>query len=586
MSSMQVSSNDSKEYTVFPSADSIRKSGFLDGDVGGDDVGVMMLSEKASRTYAMRCTPVNTDEFDSFIEDSMNHLDHINASRGELRTKMFGSTILSNSGRRSWEDAVVDCRIELFDQPSGNHAGKPTDNLYGNSEEKSFHHALTRQDILYDTALDDDDLIYLPSSNGLHSSYLSSHPEDGDIDNTISPTRCFSRLPKRARIQPNTHQRATEYWRSQPVSPLTDKAIASVFAKSSHVETGDRGFDNYYAYFHDEDFSKFTKEPNMITILPRGDWTPRDIKMCGPFKACRGEASKISKSGGPIYGDGLNHEPDKSLDSAVSPLEGLFMVTADIDSDEDVESYEHLYKAELDLLVERGEQVDLQEMDEWHYQAGLTAPQVKNHQMAFRRLLRLHCNYFGKRVYPYRGELDSLASKSLHVLDPDTNTFEVSPAMTRPEKLDLRKVKKRPFMDRESAIDTPTNDATPGTSGTTTIPLSTYRLFDYETEPRFIRNPTLKVGASNVRHLYDEETSHSFIKSPSFGLRHAISDFQTVTATCEKDFQVPLTLKQLFPTKDKYINSDVTLMNQRNFILKVLLRFPYLDLKQLGLTSF
>ncbi|CDR97527.1 hypothetical protein, conserved [Babesia bigemina] len=586
MSTMQVSSNDAKEYTVFPSADSIRKSGFLDVDVAGDERCALMLSEKASKTYAMRHTPVNTDDFNSFIEDSMNHLDHINASRGDLNTKTIGSSVLSTVGQRSWEDAVVDCRIELFDQSLGHNAIKPTDNRFGKNVDEVFHHNFTRQRTLYDTGLeDDDDLIYLPSSNGLHSSHLSSHPEDS-ADNNISPTRCFSRIPKRNRIQPDTHLTASEFWRSQPVTPLTDKAIASVFAKFTHVETGDRGFDNYYAYFHDEDFSKITKEPNMISILPRGDWTPRDIKMCGPFKACRGEASKISKSGGPIYGDGFNNGSNKPQDSAVSPLEGLFMVTADIDSDDDVESYEHLYKAELDLLVERGEQVDLQEMDEWLYQAGLTAPQVKNHQMAFRRLLRLNCNYFGKRVYPYRGEFDSLASKTLHVLDPDTNSFEVSPAMAKPEKLDLRKLKKRPCMDRESVIESPTNDGAAGISVNTTIPLSTHRLFDYETEPRFIRNPTLKVGASNVRHLYGEETSCSFMKSQSFGLRHGIADFQIADTTRQEDFQVPPTLKQLFPTKDKYINSEVALMNQRNFILKVLLRFPYLDLKQLGLTSF
>ncbi|GIX65491.1 recombinase activating protein, putative [Babesia caballi] len=444
--------------------------------------------------------------------------------------------------------------------------------------------------MFYDSGGDDDDeLMYLPSSSGIHGTHCLSHKDPCERNGDVSPTRCFSRISKRSKMQSLMSRRASDQWKAQPITPLTDKAIASEFAKFTQVGTEHLGFDNYFAHFHDEDVGKIIKEPNTLTVVPKNDWNPRDIKMCSPFKACRGEASKVSKSGGPIYGSGFNNESGKPLETARPPLEGLFMVTADVDSDDDIESYERLYKAEFDLLVERGERVDLQEMDEWLYQAGLTGPQIKNHNNAFSSMLRLNCKYFGKRVYPYKGELDSMASKTLHVLNPHTNDFEAGPTIAIPDKHDLKKMKKRQLMDTESTAENSASDRIPGNSvAIATIPASTYRLFDCETQPRFIHDPSLKIGASNVRQLYKKETADGFIRCPSTGLRQAISDFQSVPSANEDSSGTIEASKPESPTstKDKGGNPDASLMSQRNFILKILLRFPYLDLKQLGLTSF
>lgn len=586
---------ESKGYTIFPSAQSIRQCGLFGIESDENDVST------TPDTYLPQCIPVNTryvsfDDLDSFIERNMNELDHVGTNRNDVKTdncdtNFPGEERLESATDKSWEDAIVDCRIDLPDESVGSEDPiDVTEGCYMGRMDMSFYRSVRGNSIIYDVGSQDmGGITYRPSSNGLHRSYHSSHIEECDFEDNISPTRCFSRISNGIHMNRKLSNPTNDKWMLQPIVPLSDKAIASAFSKHTNMDTETLLFDSYTAHFYNVEASSITEEPTNPTVATKGDWKPRDIKMCSPFKACRGEVTKITKSGGPIHGDASHSKPRRILDTAPSTLEGLFVVIADSDMGTDVDSYEHLYKAEFDLLIERKEYVDIREMEEWRYQAGLRTDQIGHHHTAFNRFLRLHCKHFGRRVYPYRGELDSLASKSIHVLDPHTKKFEVGIMITKTYRHDIRRTKKRHPMDMGHFSDSIPDEPLSGRfSNIAAIQIPTHRLFDYETDIRRIPNSSVKAEASNTYQLYGETIEDGFKMSPSIGIRHAFSDFQ-MSPKDDRHFKASTNLQQMFTfqcQKETNMIPDATSANRRNFTLKILLRFPYLDLKQLGLTTF
>ncbi|ORM40412.1 uncharacterized protein BXIN_2081 [Babesia sp. Xinjiang] len=518
----------------------------------------------------------------------MNEVEQIHRNRNDLKSSIYlrspRCAVRVGCGNVTWEDAVVDCRIELScDSFEVNNTLRGTLRLNDTGAKHSSHSSFTKDHFSHDKGLDDD-VMYLPTSNGLHSSHRASHELRHNRKNESNSGRCFSQISKRTNVELLIPNRTAESWRASPLNSLTDKAIVSKFTNYLVTETEFQDYDHSFAHCSDETLSKTIKESHIPSTPLRGDWSPRDIKMCSPFKACRGDVPKAHKAGGPIYGDGLNSESIRKMDPSL-PLEGFFTVTADMDSDEDVESYERLYKAELDLFNERGEHVDLQELDEWLYQAGLTATQIKNHNMSFRRLLKLNCKYFGRRIYPYRGELDAPTSKPFRDSNLHSATFGTGAAVTKEDNRGTADFKENYYVDLISAEKT--CDIRPSTPTSIATTPSTYRIVDYATEPQFLQNVPVEFGESTVMHSHEVNDIDGFTYCPSIGVRHAVLDCRTMN--CADDLFKVYRQKLSSPvesSKDNLPQADATSMNQSNFILKVLLRFPYLELRELGWTNF
>ncbi|GFE53990.1 hypothetical protein BaOVIS_013940 [Babesia ovis] len=448
----------------------------------------------------------------------------------------------------------------------------------------SIHHSSKQKQQRADISKKENSIRQIQSAKDTENVLIKSkeHTDHNTDDTTILNDQCQMR--KRKMWQPCRSMLTSEERRAQHVIPLTDKDITSAFLEYSAKDTESNIQLYHLAPFDDEYLNEPPKELKPPAKLPRGDWSPRDILMCGSFKACRGEVSKAPKHGGPVYPEDTNSKPTPK-DSSNTSSEGLYMLVADVDSDDDYESYEHLYKAELDLLVERGEPVDIEEIDEWFYQAGLTSSQIKNHKMASNRLLRLNCKYFGQRVHPYSGELDTLSSKTFHVLDLNTNTFDVHCKTTK-KKHDARKLKKHSQMFTESFLDNMTDDEDVPKHLDLRSRAPNYRMFDHVTGPKYMVDPCSQNYYSNIRSLYGSKADQGYTPATSIGIRHGKSDFETTSASQTEDQRT--STQQSSPrllSKLKLDKPEIVSTHERNFILKVLLRFPYLDLKQLGLTS-
>lgn len=587
MSPGNVIINEPRGYKVFPSAHSLKQNSIghttihkAEGETKNSEPSLQLVSIKGKKVL---------DDIDSIIDNSMSHLQDLRASRKDIRAACSASsraeTFSEPEIAKSWKDAIVDCRIELGEDSS---VERSNESVASTSNAENTRDVATEviddSPIVYQReTTDNEETTYRPSSSGIHSSQRSVSQEQW-IEGMVSPTRCISQLSNSLFSKSRSPSITSEQWKTQSIVVLTDKAIAHEFRKSANLDTREPAFERYIEGFNDEDeFRGITNEPAKLAMSSKGEWNPRDIKMCSPFKACRGEFSKVAKSGEAPW----SYDFMKTQDSTKPSIEGAFLVTAQSHSKEDVESFEHLYKAEFDLLEERNEHVDSQEVDEWRYQAGLTAAQMKKNRITFNRVLGLKCKYFGKRIYPYRGEFEGMASKYLHVLDNNKGTSNSTTADVNLEKEETEKVKRRNTTDGEhntedGLSDSGTQDSADGDS----TPSLMHHVFDIQTGKRNIRQHHPNALASNVKVLTDTDVDIKMTTLPSIGIREAIPDFHLISPH-DEEFRSPHTNDQKVSTVEDDLDAlEAQTVSQGSFIVKIMLRFPYLNVQHLDLAPY
>eukprot|EP00371_Babesia_bovis_P002062 XP_001610709.1 hypothetical protein [Babesia bovis T2Bo] len=484
----------------------------------------------------------------------------------------FKAHMMGENNYGEWEGELVECRVDLpcvKNSPSNcdigrHHEAYRNPHSAGNNSTKMEHMtSMHKGTSNVDT--------YLPSSNGLHSYQIDPLFNSQDAINGFVTRRNQRQLQQSMKIKTST---SFHKEKEMIVEVSTDKGIASAFTKF---------LDNYKPYGKDG-----LKRRNVVSKKPSSPaesfWNSKDIKMCSPFKACRGLTPEKYESVGPTYATTKQDTVNMPI-ATHFPIHGLFIVDADPDVDQDILCYEHLFKAELDLFIERGECVDIGDMDEWLHQAGLTIPQILLHRTSYRRLVRLNSKYFGKRIYPYNGELDTLNVDGFHPFDVNNNTLE--PFNDTPSvNVDAAKVnKRRPCITVTTGQTHIANWTTQSDIYGQSKP-SVQHFFE-EKKRKTNKPPSSPFILSNVWSLFGVHTNgHSTPKSIGW----TVSDTEMHTASSDNSGRLCLMERQegsMYNTSQVDESNEYTVVSvhQRNFILKILLRFPFLDLKKLGLTT-
>ncbi|KAK2195068.1 hypothetical protein BdWA1_003368 [Babesia duncani] len=297
-------------------------------------------------------------------------------------------------------------------------------------------------------------------------------------------------------------------------------------------------------------------------------WDPRYIRMCSQYRACRPEVSKLlPRPQGLFYGiiklPSYTKNPEKHIDPLAPPLDGVFVITSDFDSSLNIESYERSYKSEIELLVERGRDVDPRDMEEWQRVAGLTVEQLEIQERALNRMSRLLVGWYGERDYPYRGKVRILP-RQYHMFDYSNGILDKLRNFRNEHKKEPPKFQKKGHFRSKSQANEE-QDASNATLGYTDTGLNMqrpiFRIFEqlpHDCNRNFFTShePTIQQDSSSIFR----------IKSiSSVGLRRRTSNID-----------IAITGNPPLP-----INQECGLYNlaaQHSFAIKVLLRFPYLDL--------
>ncbi|EKX72942.1 hypothetical protein BEWA_015010 [Theileria equi strain WA] len=290
-------------------------------------------------------------------------------------------------------------------------------------------------------------------------------------------------------------------------------------------------------------------------------WDPKDIKMCSPFCSVKTESTQTSNKSS----DGSNHSRSSQADD--NPLRGIFVVSSNDNLELNVESYERLYKSELDLLLERGEIVDQSEIDEWHRQAALTEDHLRLHSVVCDRLSRVQVSWFGKRLFPVNklvGNKENITHKSLSILvgSNDITVYNIKEFLPDYNSLD------KEHIDDIFSI----------------LPNYITRIFKSKGHFDITSNTDSNEIVENFKITSRGSTKLLLRDHRTIGMNEIILQNSKLVDKRKKGLKnTKFTTLKTSDMISKNPSQDVILSLNRSFAIKVLMRFPYLDLHSLPL---